>query len=76
MVQIQLGLLVRLGGGLKAFEEGIDVSSMDVADELRFDRNWVALVVLLIVNLSAEHWLHQYFLSLVNLTSPAFFRPL
>ena len=76
LVQIQLGLLVGLGGGLKALDEDIEVSAMGVADELRFDRDWVALVVLLIVNLSAKDWFHQYFLSFVYLTPPALFRPL
>jgi hypothetical protein len=76
LVQIQLGLLVGLGGGLKALDEDIEVSAMGVADELRFDRDWVALVVLLIVNLSAKDWFHQYFLSFVYLTPPTLFRPL
>ena len=76
LVQIQLGLLVGLGGGLKALDEDIEVSAMGVADELRFDRDWVALVVLLIVNLSAKDWFHQYFLSFVYLTPPALFGPL
>ena len=76
LVQIQLGLLVGLGGGLKALDKDIEVSAMGVADELRFYRDWVALVVLLIVNLRAKDWFHQYFLSFVYLTPPALFRPL
>ena len=76
LVKIQLGLLLGIRGCLKALDEDIEVSAMGVADELRFDRDWVALVVLLIVDLSAEDWFHQHFLSFVYLTPPALFRPL
>jgi hypothetical protein len=53
LIQIQLSLLLGLRGCLKALNDDIKVSAMGVADELRFDRDWVTLIVLLIVNLSA-----------------------
>jgi hypothetical protein len=53
LIQIQLSLLLGLRGCLKALNDDIEVSAMGVADELRFDRDWVSLIVLLIVNLSA-----------------------
>ncbi len=61
---------------LEALDYDIEVSAVGVADELWLDRNWVTFVVLLIVNLGAEDWFHQYFLSFVNLTSSALFSPL
>ena len=76
LIQIQLSMLLGLRGCLEALDHDIKMSPMGVANELRFDRNWVTFIVLLIVNLSAEDWFHQYFLSFVYLTSSALFSPL